>query len=43
MKDQPMVIENEPDYSGDPINTTQKDEEEKEDEKKDPKQKGCQG
>lgn len=31
---EPMVIENEPDHSGDPENTIQKDAEEKEDEKR---------
>ena len=31
---EPMVIENEPDHSGDPKNTTHKDPDEKEDEKR---------
>lgn len=37
INEQPMVINNEPDYSGDPNNTIQKDLEEQEDEKRDRK------
>lgn len=43
VKDQPMVIHNEPDHSGKPHNTIQKDIEEQQDDDERRKQEGCEG